>query len=157
MTVPHLDRWPPSGREYRRSEVTVSIGSGDIVWRRAAEGVLHWKVKTASGFEVDAVCPAVPGARVVVTARLFGLTVIEPVEVMYVVQEATRSGFSYRTLPGHPVDGEESFIVYRRGNEVYLTIRSLTRAASKQPWRALFPILLIAQRIVQRRYRQALQ
>ncbi|GAA1118734.1 hypothetical protein GCM10009582_14890 [Arthrobacter flavus] len=91
------------------------------------------------------------------TARLFGLTVIEPVEVMYVVQEATRSGFSYRTLPGHPVDGEESFIVYRRGNEVYLTIRSLTRAASKQPWRALFPILLIAQRIVQRRYRQALQ
>lgn len=157
MTAPHLDRWPPGGPEYRRSEVTVSLGSGDVVWRRAAEEVLRWKVKTASGFVVDAVGPAVPGARVVVTARLVGLTVVEPVEVMRVVQEAARSGFSYRTLPGHPVDGEEAFVVYRRGDEVFLTIRSLTRAASKQPWRALFPILLIVQRIVQRRYQPALR
>lgn len=157
MTVPHLDRWPLSDRKYRRSEVTVSLGSGDVVWQRAAEGVLRWKVKTASGFAVDTAGPAVPGARVVVTARLVGLTVVEPVEVMCVVQEAARSGFSYRTLPGHPVDGEEAFVVYRRADEVFLTIRSLTRASSKQPWRALFPILLIAQRIVQRRYRHALR
>lgn len=157
MTVPHLDQWPPSSGDYRRSEVTVSLGTGDKVWRHAAEDVLQWKVKTASGFVVDPVGPAVPGARVVVTARIFGFTVIEPVEVMCVVQEATRGGFSYRTLPGHPVDGEEAFITYRRGDEVFLTIRSLTRASSRQPWRALFPILLIAQRIVQRRYRHALR
>jgi uncharacterized protein (UPF0548 family) len=98
-----------------------------------------------------------PGARVVVTAYPFGLAVEEPVEVVAVVQEATRIGFSYRTLPGHPVDGEEAFIVHRRGDEVHLTIRSLTRAASQQPWRLLFPFLLIAQRVVQRRYRRALR
>jgi uncharacterized protein (UPF0548 family) len=157
MTSPHLDQWPPSGREYRRSEITVFLGSGDRLWHRAADGVLHWKVKTASGFEVDPTGPVSPGARAVVTAYPFGRAVVEPVEVVSVVQEATRIGFSYRTLPGHPVDGEEAFIVHRLGDEVHLTIRSLTRAASRQPWRLLFPFLLLAQRVVQRRYRRALR
>lgn len=157
MTSPHLDPWPPSGREYRRSEVTVLLGSSYMVWQRAADEVLRWKVKTASGFAVDAAGPVSPGARVVVTAHPLGFTVVEPVEVVSVVQEATRVGFSYRTLPGHPVDGEEAFIVHRRGDEVHLTIRSLTRAASQHPWRLLFPLLLIAQRVVQKRYRRALR
>ncbi|MET3176611.1 UNVERIFIED_ORG: uncharacterized protein (UPF0548 family) [Arthrobacter sp. UYCu721] len=157
MTSPHLDQWPSSGRGYRRSERTVLLGSGDMLWQRAADGVLHWKVKTASGFVVDATGPVSPGARVIVTARPFGLAVVEPVEVVSVVQEAARIGFSYRTLPGHPVDGEEAFVIHRHGDEVHLTIRSLTRAASQQPWRLLFPLLLIAQRVVQRRYRRALR
>lgn len=157
MTSPHLDPWPPSGREYRRSEVTALLGRGDLVWQRAADEVLRWKVKTASGFAVDAPGPVSPGARVVVTAHPLGFTVVEPVEVVSVVQEAARIGFSYRTLPGHPVDGEEAFIVHRRGDDVHLTIRSLTRAASQQPWRLLFPLVLIAQRVVQRRYRRALR
>lgn len=157
MTSPHLDPWLPSGRGYRRSEVTVLLGSGDTLWQRAAYGVLRWTVKTASGFVVDATGPVSPGARVVVTAHPFGLAVVEPVEVVSVVQEAARTGYSYRTLPGHPLDGEEAFIVHRRGDEVHLTIRSLTRAASQQPWRVLFPVLLIAQRVVQRRYLRALR
>jgi uncharacterized protein (UPF0548 family) len=53
--------------------------------------------------------------------------------------------------------GEEAFIVPRNGDDVRLTIRSLTRAASRQPWRMLFPLLLVAQRIVRRRYLRALQ
>lgn len=155
-TSPHLDQWPPSDRKYRRSETSALLGSGDVVWQRAVDGLLRWKVKTASGFVVDATGPASPGARVVVTAQLGGLTVVEPVEVVSVVQEAGRTGFSYRTLPGHPVDGEEAFIVHRRGDEVHLTIRSLTRAAPQQPWRLLFPLLLIAQRVVRKRYLRAL-
>lgn len=157
MTSPHLDPWPLSGQGYRRTEVTALVGSGDAVWQRVADDVLRWKVKTASGFAVDSPGPVSPGDRVVVTARPFGLTVVEPVEVTDVVQGPGRAGFSYRTLPGHPVDGEEAFLVQRRGNEVHLTIRSLTRAAPRQPWRLLFPVLLIAQRVVQRRYLRALR
>ncbi|WP_455834095.1 DUF1990 family protein [Pseudarthrobacter siccitolerans] len=100
--------------------------------------------------------PVAPGKRVTVTARPPGFTVVEPVEVVDVVRETGRSGFSYRTLPGHPVEGEEAFYVQRRGDDVYLTVRSLTRLASQQPWRLLFPVLLVAQRIVQRRYLRAL-
>jgi uncharacterized protein (UPF0548 family) len=157
MTSPHLEEWPPSDRRYRRSELTTPIGSGDAVWQRVSREVLSWKAKTASGFVVDSTGPVSPGDRVVVTAHLFGVTVVEPVEVAAVVHELGRCGFSYRTLSGHPVDGEEAFIVDLRGDEVHLTIRSLTRAASGKPWRLLFPLLLIAQRIVQRRYLRALR
>jgi len=41
-----------------------------------------------------------PGDRVVVTARLLGMTVDEPVEVVAVVEEFDRVSFAYRTLPG---------------------------------------------------------
>lgn len=157
MTTPHLDQWPASDRKYRRSELTTHLGSGDAVWQRVAEEVLLWRVKTESGFIVNTRGPVSPGDRVLVIARPFGLTVTEPVEVIAVVKEDARCGFSYRTLPGHPVDGEEAFVVHRHGDEVHLTIRSLTRAASQQPWKLLFPLLLTAQRIVQRRYLRALR
>lgn len=157
MTSPHLDQWPASDRKYRRSELTTHLGSGDAVWQRVAEDVLLWRVKTESGFIVNTPGPVSPGDRVLVIARLFGLTVTEPVEVIAVVEEDARCGFSYRTLPGHPVDGEEAFVVHRDGDEVHLTIRSLTRAATQQPWKLLFPLLLTAQRIVQGRYMRALR
>ncbi|WP_256468736.1 DUF1990 family protein [Pseudarthrobacter sp. SSS035] len=157
MTSPDLRPWPPSDRKYRRSEVTAIVGSGDLVWQRAASEVLRWKVKTASGFDVDTTSQVSAGDRAIVTARALGFTVVEPVEVVTVVQEPDRSGFSYRTMPGHPVDGEEAFIVDRRGDDVHLTIRSLTRAAARQPWRVLYPLLLVAQRIVRRRYLRALR
>lgn len=126
------------------------------MWERAARDVLRWRVKTASGFTVASAGPVSQGDRVIVTARLLNLTVIEPVEVVGVVEERDRVGFAYRTLPGHPVSGEEAFIVHRNGEEVHLTVRSLTRAAPQQPWRALYPLLLIAQRIAHRRYLKSL-
>lgn len=136
--------------------MTAVVGYGDLVWERAVEDVLRWRVKTASGFSVDQTGPVAPGDRVTVTARLFGVVVVEPVEVVDVIDERDRVGFAYRTLPGHPVCGEEAFIVHRMGDAVSLTVRSLTRAAPQQPWRALYPLLLIAQRIARRRYLRAL-
>ncbi|HOA86581.1 MAG: DUF1990 family protein [Microbacteriaceae bacterium] len=55
-----------------------------------------------------------------------------------------------------PGAGEEAFIVHRTGERVFLTVRSLAPAA-EQPWRALFPLLLVAQRIARRRYLRALR
>ncbi|WP_120003614.1 DUF1990 family protein [Nesterenkonia muleiensis] len=60
-------------------------------------------------------------------------------------------------VPGHPVSGEEAFIVQRQGREVRFMVRSLTKPAETQPWRALFPLLLVAQRITRRRYLRALR
>lgn len=157
MTHPSLSTWPHTEPDFRRSETTAVVGYGDDDWARAANAVLRWEVKTRSGFSVDSVGAVEEGQRVNVKVRVLGFTVVEPVEVVAVVREPTRSGFSYRTLPGHPVDGEEAFIVHRHGKEVRLTVRSLTRPAPQQPWRSLFPVLLLAQRIVRRRYRRALR
>ena len=157
MTSPDLRKWPASDRGYRRSEVSAVVGNGDAAWERVIKDVLRWRVKTASGFAVDSTEPVSQGDRVVVTARLLRMTVVEPVEVVAVVEEFDRVGFAYRTMAGQPVSGEEAFIVHRRGDEVLLTVRSLTRPAPQQPWRALYPLLFIAQRIARRRYLRSLR
>ncbi|MGW6172397.1 DUF1990 family protein [Arthrobacter sp. NPDC055138] len=157
MTSPQLPAWPPSDPAFRRTEASSVLGSGDDLWERAARDVLRWKVKTESGFSVDSRGPVRQGEKVLITASLLGVSIEEPVEVVAVVKTADRVGFAYRTLPGHPVNGEEAFIVHRDGGgEVQFTVRSLTRAAPQQPWRTLYPLLQIAQRFARRRYLRAL-
>lgn len=157
MTTPHLAEWPCDGSpRFHRSEVSAVVGRGDGEWRRVAVDLLHWKVKTRSGFRVQDDRPAMPGAELIVTARVLGVTVREPIRVEHVIESADRVGFSYRTLPGHPVSGEEAFIVHRDGEEIVLTIRSLTGPSPRLPWRPLFPLLRLAQLIVRRRYLRAL-
>ncbi|GAA1822759.1 DUF1990 family protein [Agromyces salentinus] len=158
MTDPRRADWrATTSRSFRRSEVSRTIGRGDGVWERAARDILNWKVKTRSGFRVEDARPAASGVQLIITARVMGRTVREPVEVVDVVSEPSRVGFSYRTLPGHPVSGEEAFIVHRDGDDVVLTIRSLTSAAPQQPWRALYPVLRVAQVIARRRYLRSLR
>ncbi|WP_394250405.1 DUF1990 family protein [Arthrobacter pityocampae] len=156
-TAPASAVWSWVGTDFRRSEVTAVIGRGEECWRRTGTDVLRWVVKTRSGFTVEDARPVQQGRQLEVRARILGVTVVEPVEVVAVVDTPERVGFSYRTRPGHPVDGEEAFIVHRDGDEVRLTIRSLTQPAARQPWRALFPLLLVAQRVVRLRYLRALR
>lgn len=158
-TQPASPTWPDTGAtSHRRSEASAVIGSGDEAWDRARHDVLRWRVKTRSGFAVDDPGPVESGARVVVTARVAVVTIREPVEVVDVVETPTRVGFSYRTLPGHPVDGEEAFVVHRDpGGAVRLTIRSLTAPSPRQPWRVLHPLLRVAQIVARRRYLRALR
>lgn len=159
MTMPEAPAWGPSDPAFRRSEVSAVIGRGETAWRRAAEDVLHWRVKTRSGFLVDSRSPVRASQRERIRVRALGVTVVEPVEVVAVVEDADRVGFSYRTLPGHPVDGEEAFVVHRdtSGGDIVLTVRSLTRPAPQQPWRLLHPLLRIAQVVARRRYLRALR
>ncbi|PYH01852.1 DUF1990 domain-containing protein [Arthrobacter stackebrandtii] len=153
LTAPARSSWTWDREGWSES---VRLGAGEELWQRVRSDVLQWKVKTRSGFTVDTPGPVAEGQRLNVTAAFLGVRVLEPVEVVAVVDEADRAGFAYRTLPGHPVSGEEAFIVHRVGDEVHLTIRSLTRAAPQQPWRALFPVLKVVQRRVRRRYLRAL-
>ncbi|MFD7701531.1 DUF1990 family protein [Streptomyces caelestis] len=161
-TAPQAPVWPASPPGFRRFEATVTIGRGEDVWNAAGEAVLRWEVKRRSGF---AVAPADGGGvgarergRYTVTAGLGRCVVREPVEVVAVVETGDRCGFAYGTREGHPVSGEEAFVVHRDDEgRVLLTLRSLTRAAPRGPWRPLFPVLLLAQLHVRRRYLRALR
>lgn len=157
MTAPAEPAWGPSPDDHRRAQVTAVIGHGDDDFARAAHDVLRWAVKTRSGFAVSTDGPAEPGQRLTVTARVAGITIREPVEVVEVTDARDEVGFSYRALPGHPVRGEETFVVHRDGDTVLLTIRSLTRPAPRGFWRAAYPALLVAQRVARARYVRALR
>jgi uncharacterized protein (UPF0548 family) len=81
----------------------------------------------------------------------------EPVRVVAVVDLSDRYGFAYGTRPGHPVTGEEAFIVHRhRDGSVWFTLRSLTRPGLGR-WRLAFPVTLLAQRWYRHRYTNALR
>ncbi|WP_345750258.1 DUF1990 family protein [Microbacterium rhizophilus] len=157
MTDPSAHDWRPPRGEGRASEVSAVIGAGDAVWRSASEDVLSWAVKTRSGFAVDTAGQVAVGDRLRISARIGWIRIVEPVEVVHVVAGAARVGFSYRTLPGHPVSGEEAFIVHRDGDLVHLTVRSITRPAERGGWRLAFPLLRVVQRLVRRRYLRALR
>jgi uncharacterized protein (UPF0548 family) len=160
LTCPEDEAWSAHPKGYRRYTATVKLGHGRQLWNEAASAVLDWQIKTRSGFTVE---PFTGGIRARenadyrLTIRAGPIIVHEPVRVVTVVSQSARCGFSYGTLDGHPVSGEEAFIVHRAPDgEVWLTLRSLTRA-SRGPWRWAFPVLLIAQKYYRRRYRQALK
>jgi uncharacterized protein (UPF0548 family) len=84
------------------------------------------------------------------------LSIREPVRVVSVTDEPNRRGFSYGTLPGHPLSGEESFLVERRDDDsVWLTIRSISRPAAAIWW-VFLPVLRLAQLWFLARYEHAL-
>jgi uncharacterized protein (UPF0548 family) len=156
-THPADELWTDSSHGFRRWEKSVALGTRAQVWEWATTEVLQWGVKTRSGFSVSPSVAVTTGDRPIITAHPFGLSIREPVEVVDVVRTPDRVGFAYRTLAGHPVSGEEAFIVHRDGEAVLLTIRSLTRPAQMLRWRVLYPLLLVAQRVARRRYLRALR
>jgi uncharacterized protein (UPF0548 family) len=95
-----------------------------------------------------------PGDSVVMRVGLWPFKV--PCRVVYVVDEPTRKGFAYGTLPGHPETGEEAFIVeYRDDDSVWLTIRAFSRPSSWIFWVG-YPLVRLMQAVYTSRYERAL-
>lgn len=152
--------WNQNHHVARPYERTVPIGVGEEQWRRAVDGLMSWGVKTGSGFEVRrggvVGSRAMEGVDYTLIASVGPVNIHEPVRVVSVVETPERCGFAYATRPGHPVTGEEAFIVHRTADgRVWFTQRSLTRPGSG-PWRLAFPIVLVAQRWYRARYVRAM-
>lgn len=157
-----LDGDAAVARGFRSSEVSTCLGSDPSTWDFASTEILRWGVKTRSGFAVrqDEGTPSAevvtPGQRYWLIARVGCLRIYEPVQVVAVVDEPDRKGFAYATLDGHPVSGEEAFIVERRdGGSVWFTNRSFT-APPPDKWRPFYPAALLAQPFYRRRYLKSL-
>lgn len=165
--APDLVAFPPAG--FHAVEGVARIGHGRRRWDFACEQVMSWGVKRRSGFRVDAVDSASgprservyssDGAELVNAGDGYVIRigpVREPVRVIYLVDEDRRRGFGYGTLAGHPLQGEESFVVeWRDDDSVWLTVRSFSRPATPL-WRAVSPLLRIAQRVFLGRYLRSL-
>ncbi|MBJ7450549.1 MAG: DUF1990 domain-containing protein [Blastococcus sp.] len=159
VTAPGDEVWPaPAGR--RAYERTVLVGRGDQGWSRARAALLSWGVKTRSGFAVQPASGSDAGVRdgtdYWLVAAVGPLRIREPARVVAVVDRPDRCGFAYGTLEGHPVSGEEAFVLHRDDDGVVrLTLRSVTAPGAGR-WRPAFPVVLVAQRWYRRRYSRAL-
>jgi uncharacterized protein (UPF0548 family) len=159
-TNPSSESWERHRYGFRSYERSAEIGHGQTDWEEARTALLGWAVKTRSGFRVDGAHGDVPYVRAGddywLVARVGPFTVREPVRIVATVDEPDRCGYAYGTLDGHPVTGEEAFIVRRDAEgTVWFTIRSLTKPGAG-PWRAAFRLLLLAQFRYRRRYLSSL-
>ena len=111
--------WPFRPPGYRSHEQTTASGTGN----GAGKPRLRLYRSGPSRPEVDS--PSSPprvvrvrevrqGQNYTLVASLGPFRLREPVQVVSVVEGPDRCGFAYGTRPGHPVTGEEAFIVHRR-------------------------------------------
>lgn len=134
---------------YHHLERRARLGTGRAVFDRAGAALMSWEMHRAAGLRVSAESDARPGARVV--SRIApGLTA--PCRVVYVLDEPDRRGFACGTLAGHPVSGEEAFIVsIGEAGDVWFTVRAFTRPGTLLA-RISGPVGRLAQRLAARRY-----
>lgn len=125
--------------EFERSVV---LESRDLGAARAA--LFDWQVHLDAGLRVDASSPVALGDH----ARLGWQWVTAPVEIVAV----SDNGFTYRALPGHPEQGEESFTLTQSADgTVTFTISARSRPAT---WWARLgaPVTNLVQRRITDRY-----
>jgi uncharacterized protein (UPF0548 family) len=106
------------------------LGVGRTTFERAAGALMAWQMHRRAGLAIAAEGQPTVGQTVLAG---FGrpLCLVIPCRVVYVVQEDRRRGFGYGTLPGHPEQGEESFVVSHEADDrVALTITAFSRPGS---------------------------
>jgi uncharacterized protein (UPF0548 family) len=91
----------------------------------AAEALMTWRGHARLGLRPLASAPrAAPGVTLIARVGPLRATC----EVIWVIEEERRAGFGYGTSPGHPVTGEESFMLELDGDgALWFTITSFSR------------------------------
>lgn len=142
---------PPAGFGHLRARRVVGRGEADF--RAAARAVLSWQAQRVTGVRVEpADAPATVGSEVRVRLGPGRLALTAPARVVYVVDEPHRRGFAYGTLEGHPIAGEEAFVVdLEPDGRVVFTVSACSRPGSLLT-RAAGPVLPVFQRVMAARY-----
>lgn len=137
----------PAG--YKHDVQSHVIALNRPAYERVAEHVMTWGLQRSIGFRVHSTTErAADGATVLL--RWPFLTAAA--RIIYVVDEPTRCGFAYGTLPIHPEIGEEYFgVSIDSVNVVRFEIRAFSRPGSLLA-RLGGPATRAAQLLATRRY-----
>jgi uncharacterized protein (UPF0548 family) len=143
---------------FRHDRYAAELGRGQPVFERAVAGVQTWRTHRVLGVRVFPDTERiVPGTHVVVTLGSSVLALAAPCRVVGVVDESDRWGFAYGTLPGHPEQGEEAFVVSMAADEtVQLEIVALSRPGAALV-RLAGPVGPLVQRAATKAYLRALR
>lgn len=130
-----LRRATPAG--YRRDEWSGPLPNG---FDAASDAIGTWAGHRAAGITLAEPAPAIAIGETIALALPVGpISVTATARIIDVIDEPDRYGFTYATLPHHPEDGEESFIVTRRPDgSAHYTITAVWRpgtyASRIAPW-----------------------
>jgi uncharacterized protein (UPF0548 family) len=116
----------PSG--YHHVRAGTELGQGEDVWERSRAGIRAWAAHRGAGITVaPADAPITEGTTVAVITAAGPLRVLAACRIVRVVDERDRFGFAYGTLPSHPEEGEEHFVVSRGGGAVRFDVVAFSR------------------------------
>ncbi|MDQ7909500.1 DUF1990 domain-containing protein [Phytohabitans sp. ZYX-F-186] len=146
----------PAG--YRHLRYRTRVGAGATAFAGAVEAVLSWRMHEAMGVPVRADAPrAAPGVSVSTRPGLGPFRMDAPCVVVWTEEGERRGGFGYGTVTGHPLRGEEAFVVTRDADGVvWLEVVAFSRAVRWWVWLA-GPLLPLFQRFYARRCGAALR
>jgi uncharacterized protein (UPF0548 family) len=100
----------PEGFHHDTYEVV--LGTGVDTFDRAVTGLKNWEAHRIAGVRVFPEGLEIEtGATVIVTLGTFLMALAAPCRIVGVIDGQNRWGFAYGTLPGHPEQGEEAFVV----------------------------------------------
>ncbi len=119
----------PEGFHHHRDDVT--LGTGLDTFDRAVRGLKSWQAHRIAGVRVFPEGQEIrKGATVIVTVGTPLLALAAPCRIVSIIDGQNRWGFAYGTLPGHPEQGEEAFVVSIAPDEtVRFEIEAFSRPA----------------------------
>ncbi len=116
----------PAG--YVHDDESVPLGSGPEAFDRARSALEHWAAHLGAGIAVSEGAVVEEGCTVALAAPLPIGTALAVCRVVRVVDEPGRFGFAYGTLPLHPEEGEEAFLIeYADGDLVRFRIVAFSK------------------------------
>jgi uncharacterized protein (UPF0548 family) len=105
---------------YVRDHNRVELGRGEAAFSAARDALRNWdqfRLGWVEPFPGDTSIET--GEVVVIVARVAFAWVRNACRIVYTVDEPTRFGFAYGTLPGHLESGEERFLIeWDRGDDI---------------------------------------
>jgi uncharacterized protein (UPF0548 family) len=107
----------------------VMIGNGQQVFESAKQNIRDWRMFPSHWTKIlPEQAPIVVGETVAMYARFGGLWWRNSCRIIYVIDESTRFGFAYGTLPGHVECGEELFLVeIDTAGDVWYTLKAFSK------------------------------
>jgi uncharacterized protein (UPF0548 family) len=116
----------PGGYHHVRMATTLP---GDATcWDHARDGIRAWAAHAGAGVRVAPDhAPIEEGTVVAVIVRFGPAVALGACRIVQVVDEPDLYGFAYGTLPSHPEQGEESFLLSRDGDTIRFEIAAFSR------------------------------
>jgi uncharacterized protein (UPF0548 family) len=120
----------PTPARFERKTWQRHVDHGDFA--AAADAIRHWRGHDAAGIKRSPALPKIADGETLALAIPVGpISISATCRIVEVIDEPDRYGFTYSTLPHHPADGEESFIVTRdKDGSVDVTVTAVWRPAT---------------------------